>query len=96
MCVIDEAIAFTGGVDLCFGRWDTAQHALIDEGDIPGENAEQIWKGEFLANSVWLDFFSDFSFAGKDYSNARVSDFHTLNKPEQDMYDRSKVARMPW
>lgn len=23
-------------------------------------------------------------------------DFHTLNKPEEDMYDRDKVPRMPW
>ena len=23
-------------------------------------------------------------------------DFHNLDKPEQDMYDRTKVARMPW
>ena len=34
--------------------------------------------------------------AGKDYSNPRITDFHTLNKPEQDMYDRTKIARMPW
>lgn len=34
--------------------------------------------------------------AGKDYSNARVSDFHTLTKPDEDMYDRTKVPRMPW
>ncbi|KAJ7254329.1 hypothetical protein B0H12DRAFT_1202294 [Mycena haematopus] len=33
---------------------------------------------------------------GKDYSNPRLSDFHTLNKPEEDMYDRTKVPRMPW
>ena len=33
---------------------------------------------------------------GKDYSNPRVQDFHTLNKPHEDMYDRSKVPRMPW
>ena len=33
---------------------------------------------------------------GKDYSNPRISDFHTLSKPHEDMYDRSKVARMPW
>lgn len=33
---------------------------------------------------------------GKDYSNPRVVDFHALNKPEDDMYDRSKVPRMPW
>lgn len=33
---------------------------------------------------------------GKDYCNQRVLDFHTLNKPEEDMYDRSKVPRQPW
>jgi hypothetical protein len=33
---------------------------------------------------------------GKDYSNPRVSDFNNLDKPEEDMYDRSKVPRMPW
>lgn len=33
---------------------------------------------------------------GKDYSNPRVLDFHTLHKPEEDMYDRSKIPRMPW
>ncbi|CAE6425545.1 unnamed protein product [Rhizoctonia solani] len=78
LCVIDEAIAFMGGLDMCFGRWDTAQHVLIDDGEPHGAPGnEQIW-------------------IGKDYSNARVLDFHTLNKPEQDMYDRTKVPRMPW
>ncbi|KAG8922064.1 Phospholipase D1 [Tulasnella sp. 417] len=78
MCVIDEAIAFMGGLDLCFGRWDTPQHILVDDGTMEGpEGSNQIWPG-------------------KDYSNARVMDFHSLNKPHEDMYDRSKVARMPW
>lgn len=71
LCVIDEVIAFMGGLDLCFGRWDSPQHALTDE------EYDQIWPG-------------------KDYSNPRVVDFHTLHKPEEDMYDRSKVPRMPW
>lgn len=78
MCVIDEAIAFMGGLDLCFGRWDTPQHVMVDDGNIEGPEG---------ANCIW---------PGKDYSNARVMDFHTLNKPHEDMYDRSKVARMPW
>ncbi|KAF8895434.1 hypothetical protein BD779DRAFT_1619102 [Infundibulicybe gibba] len=76
MCVIDQAIGFMGGLDLCFGRWDTAQHVLTDD---VGDSSEQ--------SEIW---------PGKDYSNPRISDFHTLNKPEEDMYDRSKVARMPW
>jgi hypothetical protein len=33
---------------------------------------------------------------GKDYSNPRIGDFHTLTKPFEDMYDRDKVPRMPW
>lgn len=33
---------------------------------------------------------------GKDYSNPRILDFHTLNRPEEDMYDRTKIPRMPW
>ncbi|KAJ7505449.1 phospholipase D [Mycena galericulata] len=76
MCVIDQTIAFMGGLDLCFGRWDTPQHVIIDDVDAGGDVSE-IWPG-------------------KDYSNPRLSDFHTLNKPEEDMYDRSKVPRMPW
>ncbi|KAL0066150.1 Phospholipase D1 [Marasmius tenuissimus] len=74
LCVIDQAIAFMGGLDICFGRWDTPQHVLIDDHD---EGQPQVWPG-------------------KDYSNPRVSDFYTLNKPEEDMYDRTKVPRMPW
>lgn len=46
--MIDEAIAFMGGLDACFGRWDTAQHVLIDDGEPNGpEGNEQIWVGEF-------------------------------------------------
>ena len=46
MCVIDEAIAFMGGLDLCFGRWDTAQHVLVDDGDLTGpEGSEYVWPG---------------------------------------------------
>lgn len=30
LCLIDDTIAFMGGLDLCFGRWDTNQHAIAD------------------------------------------------------------------
>jgi len=29
-------------------------------------------------------------------ANERVVEFHTLNKPFEDMFDRTKVPRMPW
>ncbi|KZT27381.1 phospholipase D [Neolentinus lepideus HHB14362 ss-1] len=75
LCVIDQTIAFLGGVDLCFGRWDTPQHVVVDDAEF--QDGTQIWPG-------------------KDYSNARIHDFHTLDKPDEDMYDRTKIPRMPW
>jgi phospholipase D1/2 len=85
LCIIDHTMAFVGGIDLCFGRWDTPQHSLTDDkatgfepNDLP-KDAEhcQMW-------------------AGKDYSNPRIQDFYALNKPYEEMYDRLQVARMPW
>jgi phospholipase D1/2 len=43
MCVIDETIAFMGGLDACFGRWDTPQHVLVDDGGDDSNN--HIWPG---------------------------------------------------
>jgi phospholipase D1/2 len=95
MCVIDEAIAFMGGLDMCFGRWDTAQHVLVDDGDMTGpEGSEYVWPGMSCSAQTCLS--NNVVRSGKDYSNERVVEFHTLNKPEQDMYDRTKVPRMPW
>lgn len=85
ICVVDHTIAFCGGVDLCFGRWDTPQHTVVDdkltgfELDDNPKDAEhcQLWPG-------------------KDYSNPRVQDFFALDKPYEEMYNRSETPRMPW
>lgn len=42
--MIDECIAFMGGIDACFGRWDTSQHILVDDPELNG--GEKIWLGE--------------------------------------------------
>ncbi|BGP15028.1 hypothetical protein JCM10213_002827 [Rhodosporidiobolus nylandii] len=91
MCVIDETIGFMGGLDLCFGRWDTPGHVLIDDGpnllvENDPQNSDKSSNGDGVGQ-IW---------PGKDYSNQRVLDFHTLSKPDEDMYDRGKVPRQPW
>lgn len=91
--MIDETIAFMGGLDACFGRWDTPQHVLIDDGEPEEAEGSKIWIGLLLY--IRDKALPDYGL-GKDYSNPRVLDFHNLDKPEQDMYDRTKVARMPW
>lgn len=34
-----------GGIDLCFGRWDTPQHILVDDPEPSGDELSQIWPG---------------------------------------------------
>lgn len=34
LLIIDQLIAFVGGVDLCYGRWDDSRHVLTDLGSV--------------------------------------------------------------
>lgn len=85
ICVIDHTVAFCGGVDLCLGRWDTPQHAVVDDKPTGFELDDAPKDADHC--QLW---------PGKDYSNPRVQDFFGLDKPYEEMYDRSKVPRMPW
>jgi len=82
---IDNTIGFVGGLDLCFGRWDCPEHILVD--DKPSGFDEGL-EGQTVEDpQVW---------PGKDYSNPRIHDFFELDKPYEDMYDRTQTPRMPW
>ncbi|RPA96574.1 phospholipase D [Choiromyces venosus 120613-1] len=83
--IVDHMVAFVGGLDLCFGRWDTPQHSLVD--DKPTGFEEGSNRADPDSFQLW---------PGKDYSNPRVQDFYSLDKPYEEMYDRSRVPRMPW
>ncbi|RMJ25252.1 Phospholipase D1 [Aspergillus sp. HF37] len=85
LCLIDHTVAFVGGVDLCFGRWDTPQHHLTDDKPTGFESSGTPKDSDNC--QLW---------PGKDYSNPRVQDFYDLDKPYEEMYDRSIIPRMPW
>ncbi|MCJ1454912.1 Phospholipase D1 [Mycoblastus sanguinarius] len=85
ICIIDHMIAFVGGIDLCFGRWDTPQHTVVDDKLTGFEMSDAPKDADHC--QLW---------PGKDYSNPRVQDFYALDKPYEEMYDRSKIPRMPW
>ncbi|KAI5861564.1 phospholipase D/nuclease [Durotheca rogersii] len=52
--VIDYAMAFIGGLDLCFGRWDDHQHILSDLH--PEGIVNEIWPGQDFNNNRVMDF----------------------------------------
>lgn len=54
--MIDYALAFIGGIDLCFGRWDTNGHALADVH--PSGIQDEIFPGQDFNNNRILDFQS--------------------------------------
>jgi phospholipase D1/2 len=85
LCIVDHTLAFVGGIDLCFGRWDTPQHLLTDDKPTGFESSD----GPKDADHCQL-------WPGKDYSNPRVQDFYDLDKPYEEMYDRNIIPRMPW
>ncbi|KAJ5930730.1 Phospholipase D eukaryota [Penicillium verhagenii] len=85
LCLIDHTLAFVGGIDLCFGRWDTPQHKLTDDKPTGFETADMHKDPDNC--QLW---------PGKDYSNPRIQDFYDLDKPYEEMYDRNVVPRMPW
>ena len=53
LVIIDQIIAYVGGLDLCWGRWDTNDHPLVEE-----SNSEQryYWPGIDYANNRINDF----------------------------------------
>lgn len=40
MVAIDQTVAFVGGIDLAFGRWDDSQYRLTDLGLKKAANSE--------------------------------------------------------
>lgn len=95
--IVDRSIAFVGGIDLCYGRWDTRYHELMDNFDIhPAVDQSHASKTK-LEGSIEQKYAR---WIGKDYRNT----FHnkesqtTWDKPYEDYegVERKKIPRMPW
>ncbi|RKP34653.1 hypothetical protein BJ085DRAFT_35999, partial [Dimargaris cristalligena] len=83
--VVDSNMAFIGGLDLCYGRFDTHTHRLADYTPLVnrthGEGEEPILP---------------FMFPGQDYNNARIKDFLNVDKMFYPLIPRERAPRMPW
>ncbi|KAK5167713.1 uncharacterized protein LTR77_007412 [Saxophila tyrrhenica] len=54
LCAVDGKIAFMGGLDLCYGRWDTNDHPIADAH--PGDLDSIVFPGQDYNNARIMDF----------------------------------------
>ncbi|KAI1647922.1 phospholipase D/nuclease [Daldinia loculata] len=54
LCVVDRRIAFMGGLDMCFGRYDTNSHPIADAH--PGNLDSIVFPGQDFNNARIYDF----------------------------------------
>lgn len=66
--VIDYNVAFIGGIDLCFGRWDAHQHPLADVH--PSNLRMEIFPGQEFNNNRIMDFQSVGEWQSNELSKA--------------------------
>ena len=91
--VVDRNVAFVGGIDLCFGRWDTHRHKLTDNYPVhpcvaESNNDCMLPEGQAIKYCRWI---------GKDYGNTFQGGIRTqFDRPMDDYVDRAKIPRMPW
>uniref|UniRef100_A0A8C8JFR2 Phospholipase n=1 Tax=Oncorhynchus tshawytscha TaxID=74940 RepID=A0A8C8JFR2_ONCTS len=84
--IIDQSVAFVGGIDLAYGRWDDREHRLTDV----GKESESV-------HAHVINLVGDTRFwHGKDYCNFVYKDWIQLDKPFDDFIDRHTHPRMPW
>ncbi|XP_060060200.1 phospholipase D2 isoform X2 [Erinaceus europaeus] len=96
LLVVDQVVAFLGGLDLAYGRWDDVHYRLTDLGDSSESGAPQ--PPSSGPDSQTTPDLSDnqLFWLGKDYSNLITKDWVQLNRPFEDFIDRETMPRMPW
>uniref|UniRef100_A0A8C2FFA4 Phospholipase n=1 Tax=Cyprinus carpio TaxID=7962 RepID=A0A8C2FFA4_CYPCA len=87
--VIDQSVAFVGGIDLAYGRWDDCEHRLTDVGSgLDSPTPRKKVSTKLMGNTRFWH--------GKDYCNFVYKDWVQLDKPFDDFIDRYTTPRMPW
>uniref|UniRef100_A0A672HK89 Phospholipase n=1 Tax=Salarias fasciatus TaxID=181472 RepID=A0A672HK89_SALFA len=106
--VVDQSVAFVGGIDLAYGRWDDREHRLTDVGSVTWCcHAERSASASFTSSAedwpyrrqpdLQSELFGNTRFwHGKDYCNFVHKDWIQLDKPFDDFIDRHTTPRMPW
>lgn len=74
LCLVDGTIAFMGGLDLCYGRWDTHQHPIADAH--PGDLDRIVFPGQDFNNARIMG--KCYLFVSSLYSSHCIKNFNTI------------------
>ncbi|CAI9595461.1 unnamed protein product [Staurois parvus] len=86
--VIDQSVAFVGGIDLAYGRWDDDEHRLTDVGSVKRIIGAQSTNAINLALSD-----SSHTLNGEDKSE-RKTNFQVKSRHGEEVVDHSKIRGM--
>ena len=70
LCLVDGTVAFMGGLDLCYGRWDTNQHPIAD--CHPANLDDIVFPGQDYNNARYACSLCTFRFISK-YTNGLLA-----------------------
>ncbi|XP_026985981.1 phospholipase D2 isoform X2 [Sagmatias obliquidens] len=96
LLVVDQAVAFLGGLDLAYGRWDDLHYRLTDLRDSSESAAPQPPTSCSDPPATPDLSHNQLFWLGKDYSNLITKDWVQLDRPFEDFIDRETTPRMPW
>jgi phospholipase D1/2 len=97
--IVDQRIAYIGGIDLCLGRYDTDEHLLFEKNDIKSKYLPHTRNSihTFSINNEKIsNTYEGYTWPGMDFSNPLKQDFKEIEEAEKSLIDRSKIPRMPW
>nr|XP_030718052.1 phospholipase D2 isoform X2 [Globicephala melas] len=96
LLVVDQVVAFLGGLDLAYGRWDDLHYRLTDLRDSSESAAPQPPTSCSDPPATPDLSHNQLFWLGKDYSNLITKDWVQLDRPFEDFIDRETTPRMPW
>lgn len=98
MLIVDDQIAFVGGLDLCFGRYDTHAHRLTDFDVNYDRVNDQFWPGQDYSNPRVKDFVNGAygNLVALEWTCRMILTLNLVDLHELEIIDRRYVPRMPW